>query len=168
MNQKVNPDMPVSTPVRGLSAWTAVVQAFYACEHALIDGLKPLGLKLAQHEVLMHLAQQGGLTQQELAQRCFVTKSHMSAVLTEMAQRGWVQRAEREDDKRSKRVTLTPAGQHTACDASALQREIIEAMMTPLSDSEVEQMRTLARSTTSGLRAHLARKATAAAEEGGC
>jgi DNA-binding MarR family transcriptional regulator len=79
--------MANNTHVRGLSAWVAVVRTYQQCFETLTAHIKPLGLKLAQHDVLMNLLLPEP-TQQVLAEKSFVTKSHMSAVLSDMAELG--------------------------------------------------------------------------------
>lgn len=126
--------------VRGIGAWLAVVRTYQTCSETLSLGIKPLGLKLAQHDVLMHLLLGQALTQQQLAERSYVTKSHMSALLIEMQALGWIDRIGSETDKRSKVIALTEQGMALAQQAWQLQERVIQTMMAPLSDAQMEDL----------------------------
>jgi DNA-binding MarR family transcriptional regulator len=126
--------------VRGIGAWLAIVRTYQQCSETLSEGIKPLGLKLAQHDVMMNLLLSPTLTQQQLAERSFVTKSHMSAVLMEMAELGWVSRKDSIEDKRSKVVTLTPDGLQLAHLAYAVQTEVVSIMMGDLSNAQIKDI----------------------------
>ena len=142
--------------VRGMGAWLAVVRTYQQCAETLSEGIKPLGLKLAQHDVMMNLLQSQTLTQQQLAERSFVTKSHMSAVLIEMAERGWVSRESSEDDKRSKMIALSPQGQALAQQAYAVQVEVVKVMMDPLNNAQIKAIEDFSLRAYQALAAHRA------------
>jgi DNA-binding MarR family transcriptional regulator len=131
--------------LRGISAWLAVVRTYQKCSEVLSIGIKPLGIKLAQHEVMMHLLRSGQQTQQQLATNSYVTKSHMSAVLTEMDAVGWIVRADSDTDKRSKEISLTPTGLALAQRAYGVQTQVVNAMMSPLSDKQISELEKVSR-----------------------
>jgi MarR family transcriptional regulator, organic hydroperoxide resistance regulator len=126
--------------VRGIGAWLAIVRTYQQCSETLTERIKPLGLKLAQHDVMMNLLLSPTLTQQQLAERSFVTKSHMSAVLMEMAELGWVSREDSLEDKRSKIITLTPDGQRLAHQAYTVQAQVVSVMMGDLSNAQIKDI----------------------------
>jgi MarR family transcriptional regulator, organic hydroperoxide resistance regulator len=126
--------------VRGIGAWLAIVRTYQQCSETLSERIKPLGLKLAQHDVMMNLLLSPTLTQQQLAERSFVTKSHMSAVLIEMAELGWVSREDSRQDKRSKVIMLTPDGQQLAHQAYAVQAQVVNVMMRDLSNAQIKDV----------------------------
>ena len=146
---------PALLPLRGLSSWLAVVRTYQKCSEVLVLAIKPLGLKLAQHDVLMtllmtrHTAEP--VTQQRLAENSYVTKSHMSGVLTEMAVMGWITRSNSADDKRSRVISLTPLGLTLAKRAYAAQAGVIGVMMQPLSDRQVDELERTSRHATLAL-----------------
>ncbi len=149
------PNQAAQPALRGLSSWLAVVRAYQKCSEVLTLAIKPLGLKLAQHEVLMtllmarHMAQP--VTQQRLAENSYVTKSHMSGVLTEMAEIGWIARNDSALDKRSKVISLTPKGLAVAKRAYAAQAEVIGVMMKPLTERQVDELERTSRNATLAL-----------------
>ena len=63
-------------------AWLSVVRVYNLCDAAMATRLAPLGLRVGEHEVLANLLRAPGITQQELAKRCFVAKSGISMMLT--------------------------------------------------------------------------------------
>ncbi len=138
--------MPVSKKThpydaaQGLGAWLAVVRTYQKCVEVLTARIKPLGLKLAQHDVLMSLLHTTEKTQQQLAETSFVTKSHMSAVLADMEQLGWISRTGSASDKRSKSITLTPTGLALAHQAFAVQAEVVRTMMAPLTPQQIADL----------------------------
>jgi DNA-binding MarR family transcriptional regulator len=136
----LEPRSPQQTQVRGIGTWLAIVSTYQTCSETLTLGIKPLGLKLAQHDVLMNLLMGSSLTQQQLAQRSFVTKSHMSAVLMEMQELGWIDRTGSEEDKRSKVITLTAQGRQLAQSAWQIQAQVVHGMMNPLSDQHLQDL----------------------------
>jgi DNA-binding MarR family transcriptional regulator len=140
-----------------MGAWLAIVSTYQLCSETLSAGIRPLGLKLAQHDVMMNLLLHPALTQQQLAERSFVTKSHMSAVLTEMAERGWVSREDSQDDKRSKVIALTPAGLVLAQQAYAVQAQVVQVMMGGLSPAQITEMQDFSRKAQSALKAFRAK-----------
>ncbi len=125
---------------RGAGAWLALVRTYQQCTQTLTELIKPLGLKLAQHEVLMNLLRDEELSQQQLTSRSFVTKSHMSGVIAEMIEQGWLARSGSELDRRAKLVRLTPEGHTLALQALAAQNTVIHAMMDPLTDRQVIEL----------------------------
>jgi DNA-binding MarR family transcriptional regulator len=144
---------PITTPacVRGTDAWLAVVRTYQKCSDTLSQRIAPLGLKLAQHDVMMNLLMHAQPTQQQLAEQSFVTKSHMSAVLSEMLLQGWITRTDSSTDKRSKLISLTPSGRALALQAYAAQAVVINAMMGPLTDKQISELERVSRSAVAAL-----------------
>jgi MarR family transcriptional regulator, organic hydroperoxide resistance regulator len=138
--KRAAPAQQALSQVRGMGAWLAIVRTYQQCSETLSERIKPLGLKLAQHDVMMNLLLSPTLTQQQLAERSFVTKSHMSAVLMEMAELGWVSREDSMEDKRSKVITLTPDGLRLAHQAYAVQAQVVSVMMGDLSNAQIKDI----------------------------
>ncbi len=150
---KINPatSSTADTIIKGMNAWLAVVRTYQKCAEVLTARIKPLGLKLAQHDVMMNLLLVQEQTQQQLAEKSFVTKSHMSAVLAEMADLGWITRKDSTQDKRSKVIRLTRQGLALARRAYAAQAEVITVMMAPLTDKQVDELERVSRNATTSL-----------------
>jgi DNA-binding MarR family transcriptional regulator len=142
-----------SQAARGTDAWLAVVRTYQKCSDTLTQRIAPLGLKLAQHDVMMNLLLHAQPTQQLLAEKSFVTKSHMSAVLSEMLHLGWITRTDSTTDKRSKLINLTPSGRALALKAYAVQALVIDTMMGPLTDKQITELERVSRNAVVALEA---------------
>jgi DNA-binding MarR family transcriptional regulator len=122
----------------GTQSWLAVVRAYNLCEAVMTARLAALGVRVPEHEVLANLASAPGITQQALAARCFVAKSGVSMLLTQMESRGWVRREADAADARVKRLQLTPAGQALAAQTLQVQAQVVVAMVDGSSEAELE------------------------------
>jgi DNA-binding MarR family transcriptional regulator len=125
----------------GTQAWLAVVRAYNLCDAVMTARMAELGVRIAEHEVLANLATAPGITQQQLAGRCFVAKSGISMLLAQMEARGWVRREADAADARVKRLQLTLAGEALASKTLAAQAEVVRAMVAGDSDAELDQVR---------------------------
>nr|WP_315489770.1 MarR family winged helix-turn-helix transcriptional regulator [uncultured Rhodoferax sp.] len=133
----------IDTSLRSRSAaeaWFAVVRAYNLCDAAMSARLSELGLRVTEHEVLANLALMPGMTQQELATRCFVAKSGISMLLTRLEERELLRREADGRDQRAKRLYLTGTGETIAKQAMAIQDDIVSAMMAPLTLQEIKAM----------------------------
>lgn len=126
---------PPTTDAAAVRSWLAVVRAYNQCDVLLARRLAALGVRTAEHEILANLQREPGLTQQALAARCFSAKSHISSLLADLEQRGWVRRESDPADARAKRLHLEPAGARMAQATLAVQGDVVSAMaraVTPL------------------------------------
>jgi DNA-binding MarR family transcriptional regulator len=119
------------------ATWLSVVGAYQRCDAALSQRLAGLELRVPEHEVLVILLGHPGLTQQALAQRCFVAKSGISMLLTRLQQRGLVRRQADTADGRIWRLHLTPAGGTLAHKSLTVQRAVVQAMVAPVTAAEL-------------------------------
>jgi len=106
---------------------------------ALDRRLRPLGLSRARWLVLLHLANaKQPLTQKDLAARLEVEGPTVVGLLDRMEADGWVSRRPSNQDRRSKRVALTPKAQDVIrpirATAAGLRGELFEG----LTDAELE------------------------------
>lgn len=133
----------VKTPSspHGTQTWLAVVRAYNLCDAVMTARLAELGVRVVEHEVLANLSTAPGITQQQLAARCFVAKSGVSMLLAQMEERGWVRREVDAADARLKRLQLTTAGEVLARQTLAVQAEVVRAMVADDGDAELDQVR---------------------------
>jgi DNA-binding MarR family transcriptional regulator len=138
--------------------WLAVARchALYAQRLHLI--LAPLGLRIAQFDILANLVYEPEMTQARLAGKLFVGRSNLSMALSEMEKTGWVRRTSDAQDKRIRRLSLTPAGHALALQALEDECVLFDEMMQVLSEEECnalgESMRRLGDHLKLGLPAH--------------
>lgn len=129
-------DRAPSSP-HGTLAWLAVVRAYNLCDAVMTARLAAIGLRVGEHEVLATIATTPGITQQALAARCFVAKSGVSMLLTQMEAKGWVRRDSDGADARVRHLTLTEDGMAMAQRCLAVQAELVTAMVAPATGDEL-------------------------------
>ena len=113
--------------------WLSIARTFHLCDALMARRLGALGLRMAEHEVLLNLRRDPGIAQQTLARRCFNAKSHTSALLAALEQRGWVRREIDPVDARARKLFLTAAGARMAARTAAIQAQLAAAMTRSLS-----------------------------------
>ncbi|MCO4052654.1 MAG: winged helix-turn-helix transcriptional regulator [Bosea sp.] len=116
--------------------WIAVANVHLLVEKAMAAGLVPLSLKLPHYDILANVYRFPGLTQQELANRLLVGRSNLSMLLPELERRGLVRRVPDRDDRRVRRLNLSPEGRILTLRALKVQVQVIENMMAALSAEE--------------------------------
>ena len=121
----------------GTQAWLSTVRAYNLCETVISRRLADIQLRVGDLEGLATLSTTPKLSQRELAARCFITKSGVSMLLTQMEERGLVIRAADAGDARAKRLTLTGDGTRLAAQAMKIQAEVVNAMVAGLSEQEL-------------------------------
>jgi DNA-binding MarR family transcriptional regulator len=123
-------------------SWLSVVRAYNLCDALMARRMTALGVRVVEHEILANLRREPGLSQQALAARCFTAKSHLSAVLGELEQRGWVRRDNDPADARAKRLTLTAEGARVAERTARAQAEVVALMSASISPAALAQVQT--------------------------
>jgi DNA-binding MarR family transcriptional regulator len=121
-------------------SWLSVVQAYNLCDALLARELAKIGLRNAEYEVLSHLLRSPGLSQQALSERCFIAKSHISALLTVMQERAWLRRENHPQDARAKSLFLEPAGQEVAERGRLVQTQVVKVMAQAISPEQMRQV----------------------------
>lgn len=117
------------------------------------DRLKAIGLSVPQCDVLTTLTEREGVSQQELAQRLYVTKGNISGLIDRLAAAGLVERRSTEGDRRSHAIYLTAEGRRLALQGVELQRTFVARTIGQLQPSEIEKFEKLIVSTRDFARA---------------
>lgn len=95
------------------------------------------GLTMQQWELLVRLRRAGGsLDQRELCGGFGVSPPTMSALIEAAAERGLVVREAHPDDRRRRRIALSPEGRQRVEAVPHLGREVASCMTTGFSDDE--------------------------------
>jgi MarR family transcriptional regulator, organic hydroperoxide resistance regulator len=149
-NVSADQDAPAAqgTPAQATAPWTmprfrnwiAVGKVHVLVEKAMTAGLQPLGLKLPHYDILANVYRFPDLTQQDLANRMLVGRSNLSMLLPELEKRALIERTTDAQDKRVRRLRLTPDGHALTSRALAVQVAVIEDMMMALTAQECEQL----------------------------
>lgn len=138
-----------------LRCWLAVVHTYHLCSELMSERLGAMGVRMAEHEILLNLQREPGLSQQALAARCFTVKSHVSNLLGELEARKWVKRESDPADGRVKRLVLTASGARIAQRTAALQAEVVALMTDGVAHSDLKQVRAAMSAASQKLQASL-------------
>ena len=92
---------------------------------AIARELKALGLSISQFDLLSTLSEREGTTQQELAERLYVTKGNVSGLVDRLVEAGLVERRAAAADRRSHALHLTGKGRELAERGIAAQRAYV-------------------------------------------
>jgi DNA-binding MarR family transcriptional regulator len=98
-----------------LQAWLTLMRVYEKMQRHAGDHLECYDLSPAQYDVLAHLHDAAGISQQELADRLMVTKGNVCTLLNRMEEKGFVVRENDPDDKRIHLLQLTDLGTQIAC-----------------------------------------------------
>jgi DNA-binding MarR family transcriptional regulator len=120
--------------------WIAVARMHALWEQHFGRLLVPHDIRLAQFDILANLMHEPGMTQQRLAEKLFVGRSNLSMTLPDLEKRGWLRREGDAEDRRVRRLWLTPLGMEKAQLGFAVQMDLLDAMMGVLSDDECNAM----------------------------
>ena len=96
-----------------------------------------IGLSIPQFDVLSTLSEQEGQSQQELAERLYVTKGNVSGLIDRMAAQGLVERRALAGDRRSNALFLTDEGRALTQKGMALQRSLVAATLGALPGADI-------------------------------
>jgi DNA-binding MarR family transcriptional regulator len=108
-----------------LRVWFRFVRLHRRAFGAIASELKRIGLSVPQFDCLSTLTEREGLTQQELAERLYVTKGNVSGLLDRMVEAALVERRAIPGDRRSNALYLTPRGRQLADEGIAIQRNYV-------------------------------------------
>jgi DNA-binding MarR family transcriptional regulator len=147
-----NAPEPSAAAVR---SWLSVVQAYNLCDALLARGLTTIGLRNAEYEILANVLREPGMSQQTLAERCFTAKSHISALLTSMQERGWLRRENHPLDARAKSLYLEPEGQAIFERGKQIQSEVVKVMAQAITPEQMQQIHEAMLSVNAALEAQL-------------
>jgi DNA-binding MarR family transcriptional regulator len=116
--------------------------------HRRVDGaiareLKELGLSIPQFDLLSTLTEREGTTQQELAERLYVTKGNVSGLVDRLVEAGLVERRATAGDRRSNALHLTAKGRALAGRGIAAQRDYVARTLGRLPDRDLAELERL-------------------------
>jgi MarR family transcriptional regulator, organic hydroperoxide resistance regulator len=131
-----NADEPLD-PVR---VWLRVVRLQQRVSASVAGQLRGIGLSIPQFDVISTLTEREGITQQELAERLYVTKGNVSGLIDRMVDAGLVERRPTAGDRRSHALHLTHRGRKLAEQGIALQRSYVAATLGRLSPDDVAEL----------------------------
>ncbi len=126
-----------------LRIWLRFVRLHRRAGNAIAAELRTIGLSIPQFDLLSTLTEQEGLSQQELAERLYVTKGNVSGLLDRMVEAGLVERRAIPDDRRSNALHLTPKGRSLAEQGMAAQKAYVARTLGTLDPRDLADLERL-------------------------
>jgi DNA-binding MarR family transcriptional regulator len=126
-----------------LRVWFRFVRLHRRAGSAIAAELKTLGLSIPQFDLLSTLTEQEGLSQQELAERLYVTKGNVSGLLDRMVDAGLVERRAIPGDRRSNALHLTAKGRSLAEQGIAAQKAYVTRTLGALDPKDLADLERL-------------------------
>jgi DNA-binding MarR family transcriptional regulator len=137
--------MPSPSPSHGhdvdpLRVWFRFIRLQRRSTSAIAAVLKEIGLSIPQFDLLSTLTEQEGLSQQELAERLYVTKGNVSGLLDRMVEAGLVERRSPPGDRRSNALFLTAKGRELAEQGLMAQRAYVSRTLGSLDPADLADL----------------------------
>lgn len=123
--------------------WFRFVRLETRIRLAITNRLKAVGLSIAQCDVLTTLTEREGLSQQDLAERLYVTKGNISGLIDRLAAAGLVERRTIASDRRSHAIFLTPAGRIAAQKGIEAQQGFVDETLGRMPEPELAEFERL-------------------------
>lgn len=100
----------ITEPISGRFGYL-VKRVQQALERELNNRLRALNLSVAQYAALAALEEQPGLSNADLAERCFVTPQTMHQIAARLERQGWLRRSAHPEHGKILQLTVTETGQ---------------------------------------------------------
>ncbi|SEG70365.1 transcriptional regulator, MarR family [Bryocella elongata] len=127
----------------GPKLWVVLARAYGALAHYVEQCIAAEGLCLSDFMMLEVLLHKGPLSISAIGEKVLLTNASMTAATDRLEKRGFVERHNSEEDRRSKIVTLTPEGRTFISELYERHVKDIEAVTSVLSQKEQNKMRGL-------------------------
>jgi DNA-binding MarR family transcriptional regulator len=101
---------PAVQAADALRVWFRFIRLHRRVSGAIAGELRQLGLSIPQFDILSTLTEEEGPSQQDLAERLYVTKGNVSGLVDRLVTAGLVERRPVPEDRRSHALYLTEAG----------------------------------------------------------
>ncbi|MFJ4984982.1 MarR family winged helix-turn-helix transcriptional regulator [Streptomyces sp. NPDC088732] len=131
--------MPVGDP--GERVGYLIWQLSQAYVQLLEQALRPFGLTQTQYSALVRLTMEGPLSGAELARRCGVTAQSMGVAVQGLADRGLVGRHAHPTHGRIIEISVTPAGETLAGQATEALQPCEQEALAPFTEDEGAQLK---------------------------
>ncbi len=112
-----------------LRVWFRMARLNARIAAAIGQRLREAGLSIPQFDALSTLTEEDGISQQQLAERLYVTKGNVSGLVNRLAGQGLVKRSAIEGDRRSYALTLTAKGRALAEEGIRIHNAYVAATL---------------------------------------
>ena len=143
--------------------WFRMLRLHTRMNTAVARRVKEIGLSVPQCDVLTTLTEREGISQQDLAERLYVTKGNISGLIDRLADAGLVERRTFEFDRRSHAIFLSAAGRRLALEAIRIQETFVAETLGRLSREQLNAFEGLLIATRDIVRDNEARRANGSA-----
>jgi MarR family transcriptional regulator, organic hydroperoxide resistance regulator len=120
--------------------WFRLIRLEARMQAAVGERLRQIGVSIPQCDVLTTLTEREGVSQQQLAERLYVTKGNISGLLDRLEDAGFVERRAAATDRRQYSIYLTESGRGMAEKAIAVQHRWIASTFGRLSEADLEAL----------------------------
>jgi DNA-binding MarR family transcriptional regulator len=134
------PPVDASASPDVLRAWFRFLRLHQRITVRAAREYRRIGLSIPQFDLLSTLSEREGVSQQEIAERLYVTKGNVSGLIDRLAALGFVERRALPHDRRSYALHLTPAGRAIAEQGLALQRQLVQATLGTLRGQDIAEL----------------------------
>jgi DNA-binding MarR family transcriptional regulator len=117
--------------------WFRLIRLESRIRGAVAERLRSVDLSVPQCDVLTTLSEREGVSQQDLAERLYVTKGNISGLVDRLAAAGLVERRDLPSDRRSHAIYLTSAGRTAAERGIVIQRAFVAQTLGQMSEQEL-------------------------------
>lgn len=135
-----SPSLAANEAADPLRVWFRFIRLHRRALNTVASELKTLGLSVPQFDLLSTLTEREGLSQQELAERLYVTKGNVSGLVDRMVEAGLVERRAIPGDRRSNALHLTPKGRDLAEKGIAAQRAYVHGTLGTLPPQDLADL----------------------------
>ena len=132
--------MDTSEPLDANRVWFRLIRLHGKMSVAFGKRLRDINLSIPQCDVLCALMEREGVSQQDLAERLFVTKGNISGLIDRLVTSELVERRKLKGDRRTHAIHLTPKGRNLGVQGLALQRAFVEQVLGRLDSAQLAQM----------------------------
>jgi DNA-binding MarR family transcriptional regulator len=120
-----------------IRVWFRLLRLIGRMQAAISGRLREVGVSIPQCDVLTTLSEREGLSQQQLAERLYVTKGNISGLLDRLEEAGFVERRAAAADRRQYSLYLTESGRAMAESAIVVQHRWIASTLGRMSEADL-------------------------------
>ena len=117
-----------------------------------LERIQP-GLTFNEFRILMHTGRHPGITQKELVEHSHTDKAQMARMLTQLQDKGWLERSASEADKRVRCLQLSAQGQQLFAQLKNQREQIAAELLGDFPANQQKQLRELLTLALNGARA---------------